>query len=219
MIVKSLIDNSDWIWIRIPKTATRAYRGILEVTEDSHTHLSYQESIKIYGNVGKAFSVIRNPVDRLKSGIIHDVDEFKNICRTIPYPEYQNISPNEDIPYPNWMLDINVLCDVFFEALDENCKVKNEEVYKKIVWEAGMMAEVLKTQASAVNYPEVKVFRYENLDQFNGWIEGTLGRSTKDLKKDGASDYEKYNWLDFTNPRFTELCKMIYKEDYEVYGY
>ena len=219
MIVKSLIDNSDWIWIRIPKTATRAYRSIFDADDEEHRHYSYRESIDVYGDVGRAFSVIRNPVDRLKSGITHDIDEFKRICREIPYPEYQNVPLTEDIPYPDWMLDSDVLCDVFFEAVGENCKVKNQKVYDKLMWEAGMMAEVLKTQVSAVNYPEVKVFRFENLNEFNTWIESSLGRSTRDLQKSGVSDYEKYNWLDFSNPRFTELCKLIYKEDYEVYGY
>jgi hypothetical protein len=220
MIVKSLVDNSEWIWIRIPKTATRAYRAIFAEGDDQlHTHFSYKESVEIYGNVGRAFTVIRNPIDRLKSGIIHDVDEFQRIYRDIPYPEYQNALPTDGIPYPDWMLDINLLCDLFFEAVDENCKVKNQKVYDKLMWEAGMMAEVLKTQASAVNYPEVKVFRYENLAEFNVWIKESLGLDTTKVPINGPSDYVKYNWLDFTSPRFIELAKVLYKEDYEVYGY
>ncbi len=57
MLVKSLVDGQDWIWIRVPKTATRAYRPIFQMHNDVHTHLSYKESIKIYGDVGRAFSV------------------------------------------------------------------------------------------------------------------------------------------------------------------
>lgn len=205
MLIKSLVDGQEWIWIRIPKTATRAYRLIFEMNNDAHTHLSYKESIEKYGNIERAFSVVRNPVDRLKSGITHDIDEFKKI-----YPNRQ---------YPSWMMNIELLCDVFFNILGENCKIKNQPAYTALSWEAGMMAEVLKTQCSAVNYPEVKVFKYENLTQFNEWIESTLGFNTTQVVVNGASDYEKYNWLDFTNPRFTELCKMIYKEDYEVFGY
>jgi hypothetical protein len=205
MLVKSLVDGQDWIWIRVPKTATRAYRQVFQMSNDAHTHLSYKESIKIYGDVGRAFSVVRNPVDRLKSGITHDIDEFKRI-----YPHRQ---------YPSWMLDIELLCDVFFNILGENCTIKNPLAYHVLSWEAGMMAEVLKTQSSAVNYPEVKVFRYENLQEFNDWIKNTLGLDASHVEINGASDYGKYNWLDFSNPRFTELCKLIYKEDYEVYGY
>lgn len=205
MIVKSLVTGLDWIWIRIPKTATRAYRSIFPMGNEPHTHWSYRESIEKYGDIGRAFSVVRNPVNRLKSGITHDIDEFKTI-----YP---------DKPYPDWMLDIEVLCDVFFDMMGENCTVKNQPLYDKLVWEAGMMCEVLKTQCSAVNYPEVKVFHYENLNEFNTWITNTLGLYAANIQVSGASDYTKYNWLDFSNPRFTELCKLIYKEDYEVYGY
>lgn len=206
MLVKSLVDGQEWIWVRIPKTATRAYRTVFQMAGDEpHSHLSYNEAIEKYGNVGKAFSVIRNPVDRLKSGITHDVDEFKKI-----YPNRQ---------YPSWMLDIELLCDVFFNILGENCQIRNKQAYYALSWEAGMMAEVLKTQASAVNHPEVKVFKYENLEEFNKWINNTLGLNASYVEVNGASDYAKYNWLDFSNPRFTELCKLIYKEDYEVYKY
>lgn len=205
MIITSSVDGLDWIWIRIPKTATRAYRIILDMGNEPHTHWSYKESIEQYGDVGRAFSVIRNPLTRFKSGITHDIDEFKRI-----YPDKE---------YPDWMLDINVLCDLFFNILDENCKIKNEDMYRKLVSEAGMMCEVLKTQCSAVNHPEVQIFRYENLQEFNTWIEATLGFDTTRVVVNGASDYEKYNWLDFNNPRFEELSRMVYKEDYEVFGY
>lgn len=205
MLVKSLVDGQDWIWIRVPKTATRAYRPVFQMSNEAHTHWSYKQSIELYGNTERAFSVVRNPVDRLKSGITHDIDEFKKI-----YPYRQ---------YPSWMLDIELLCDVFFNILGENCTIKNPLAYHALSWEAGMMAEVLKTQSSAVNYPEVKVFRYENLQEFNDWIKNTLGFDASYVEVNGASDYNRYNWLDFSNPRFTELCKLIYKEDYEVYGY
>lgn len=205
MLVKSLVDGQDWIWIRVPKTATRAYRLVFRMSDEAHTHLSYKQSIELYRNTERAFSVVRNPVDRLKSGITHDIDEFKKI-----YPYRQ---------YPSWMLDIELLCDVFFNILGENCRIKNPLAYHALSWEAGMMAEVLKTQSSAVNYPEVKVFRYENLQEFNEWIKNTLGLDASYIEVNGASDYNRYNWLDFSNPRFTELCKLIYKEDYEVYGY
>ena len=204
MLVRSLIDDSDWTWIRIPKTASRAYRCVFDFNE-GHSHLSYKDSISKYGGTGKAFSVVRNPVNRLKSGIIHDVEDFEIWRKGEPFPE--------------WMLDINVLCDLFFEALDENCKIKNLNKYNSILHDAGMMAEVLKTQANVINYPEVKIFKYENLSEFNDWIEKTLGISTMCLKVTDPSNFAKYNWLDFSNPRFTELCKYIFKEDYEVYGY
>lgn len=204
MIVRSLVDNSEWIWIRIPKTASRAYRCVFDFNE-GHSHLSYTDSIFKYGNVGKAFSVVRDPVQRLKSGITHDIEQF----------EFDN--PN--VPFPSWMMDINLLCDLFFEAIGENCKIKNEKTYVDIIQDADMMCEVLKTQCSAVNHPEVKVFRYENLEEFNNWITNTLGYKTICFEVNGASNYKKYNWLDFSNPRFAELCRIIYKEDYEVYGY
>ena len=204
MLVKSLVNGSEWIWIRIPKTASRAYRCVFNFDE-GHSHLSYHESIIKYGNVNKAFSVVRNPVDRLKSGITHDIEEF----------EFHN--PNT--PFPDWMMDINLLCDLFFRAVGENCVTKDIMSYTKIMNDAGMMAEVLKTQCSAVNYPEVKVFRYENLQEFNNWIVDALGHKTTCVEVNGASNYEKYNWLDFSNPQFIELCKLIYKEDYEVFGY
>lgn len=204
MKIKSLIDDSEWIWIRIPKTATRAYREVFNLAE-GHSHLSYHESIEKYGNIKKAFSVIRNPVNRLKSGIIHDIEEFD--------------FHNSGVKFPEWMMDIDLLCDTFLEAVGKNCQIINYNEYKKIIADASLMCEVLKTQCSAVNHPEVKIFRYENLQEFNGWIQNTLGFNTSHIGINGASNYEKYNWLDFSNPRFTDLCKLIYKEDYEVYGY
>jgi hypothetical protein len=204
MLIKSKIDGREWIWIRIPKTAGRAYSEIFN-HDEGHSHLSYQQSIEKYGNVGRAFSVVRNPTDRLKSGIMHDIEDF----------EWNN----PGVSFPDWMTDINSLCDLFFKAVDKNCIIKDEISYIKILKDASMMSEVLKTQCSAVHHPDVKIFKYENLQEFNEWIENTLGYDVKRITINGASNYQKYNWLDFSNPRFIELCKVLYKHDYDVYGY
>ena len=69
-----------------------------------------------------------------------------------------------------------------------------------------------------MGYPPVKIFRYEQLEEFNDWIESTLGYNTQHIEKYNSSADELQH-IDFENPKLIKTVERLFYDDYKVFNY
>lgn len=199
MIVSSLIDNKKYLWIRIPKTATRSYQTLFFGKIQDARHLSYEQCIKVYEPHDDIFSVIRHPRQRLRSGI-----------RSIIL--HSRSQRAFDIPTNN----ITELCEYFFDRFDKNFVIKNQ--YQEL-YTGKFLKDLQQSQTQFLTNANAKIFKYENLQEFNNWVKLTLGYDTENLKTIGKIKLASDQLLDFNDPLFDKLARYLYPDDYTTFGY
>jgi hypothetical protein len=208
MLIYSKVSDEKYIWLRIPRTASKTYgRVFFPEGNYEHKHNNYYHETYTYGEL-PAFSVVRHPYTRFVSAI-------KFISKQ------QRLNSNHSkfkfvFPYQ----DIEVLCEFL-----------NENMYKlQNVFSEGVFEEIFKTddisyirmffipQHHYVGYPPVKIFRYEALDEFNKWIESMLGFDTSKTTKHNSSADELQH-IDFENSKLIKIIERLFYDDYKVFNY
>lgn len=242
MIINSLIDNKNYFWVKVPRTATHSYEKIFfpkfinTTTKVVHLHTPYhrlkQAQCKNKSEVIGGFGVVRNPYERFISGLRYLKWKHNKIIDTegdyqrlyiCEFCGDQNIINKEsffDTKFIDFLQNEKIFYDFIYSSLDKNCMLKSG-----LIWEETFQAEptsivysMFKTQTFFVYHPQVKIFRYENLQEFNTWIENSLGYSTKNLNKINSSKHTDLN-IDITTKKFKDLVKYLFHDDFKVFGY
>ena len=63
------------------------------------------------------------------------------------------------------------------------------------------------------------IFRYENLTEFNTWIETELGIDTSKLEYIGKADTNLPFNIDLQSVEIQNLAEYLFEEDYITFGY
>ncbi len=221
MVLKSLVDNQEYFWIKVPRTATQSFNKLFtqyNATEPGalkgkHYHYSYVELRQMYNKVLPAVSVVRHPLSRFKSIIYYLADRFIDIDSDVKLLWQSTES-----------------CVTFLNSIfDRNCHLKHGSL-PAIFIETGIsnqdsvdyhgaISAFFKTQVHWVYHPKLKIFHYEKLEEFTDWIDTTLGYDVNKIPKFNTSSYDGKVNVDFNNPEFVKTIENMYYIDYKLFGY
>lgn len=213
-MIVSTVDNKEYFWIKIPRTATYSYKELFkrynEITEEKHTHHSYLELCRKHDKQLPGFTVVRHPLTRFKSILYYlasrhtdTTSDARNLwestqgCVEILNAYFQRNCELKGISIQSIFLDINV----------EN------SIHSPI-------AAFFKTQVEYAYHPKVSIFHYERLDEFKHWIETILQYDTTNIPVINSSckTHTKIN-VDFKNPELIRTIENLYHIDYKIFNY
>lgn len=243
MIVKSLLDNKTYFWVKVPRTATHSYEKIFFPTIDQtkiiHLHTPYsslKESLcKNKPEVEYGFGVVRNPYLRFVSALkyikskhknlneMDDIDTLISICQfcgETTIVDKQKYLSSTDRNFVNFLENEEIFYDFAYSYLDKNCMLKSGYTWDTILQteSPGLVSTMFKTQTFFIYHPKVKIFKYENLEEFNTWIEHTLGYSTNTLGTLNSSKDTQLN-IDVTTKKFKDLVRYLFHDDFKLFDY
>jgi hypothetical protein len=214
MLIHSKVSDEKYIWLRIPRTASKAYGKIFFPDGNyEHRHSNYYHETYTYGEI-PAFSVVRHPYTRFVSSVKYIIKKqtvIKNKIQNLEASRFEFSIPCEST---------ESLCDFFNENLTKIQNVFSDEVYKEVFKtnDLGFVRLFFIPQHHYVGYPPVKIFRYEQLEEFNDWIESTLGYNTQHIEKYNSSADELQH-IDFENPKLIKTVERLFYNDYTVFDY
>ena len=220
MIISSKINGSKFIWVKIPKTGTRAYAKILvsnnEIQTENedyslHFHLTFQQLYVNYRKKYSGFTVVRHPVTRFVSALNHIAD-VNSQCTSSNCNNHPGKLPLDSI---------NTLVEFVYDNFHKNCVPRNNTSFQKIfgVDFTGYYDSFFKTQVHWAYHPKLTWFYYENLNVFNNWLYQNLGIKTTDIKRIGEIQKRHLEHLNFTDPKFIKMVEYLFYDDFNVYNY
>jgi len=210
-------DGREWIWIKIPKTGTQAYRAVFfpEIPYTAlQTHLPWSHiSLALSDPIG--FTVVRNPLTRFKSAIGHitaskahldiqfeDTEDLVTFFES--FEESLHLQFSEDFS-PTWGKE-------HFQLATLNCE-------RCGIWIPGFIHALLKPQIVWAYHPKVRTFKYEHLEEFNSFVKDDLGYDLSLLQRRNVTKTTGIDHLNFNDPRVVALVKRLYAMDYEAFQY
>lgn len=203
MIVSSKITSEKWIWVKIPKTGTRAYLKLFHPEQDFllHYHYTFHSLYNHHKRQYPDFTVTRHPRTRFISALKH-LSQL-NLLGDMPSDTIEN------------------LVDFLFNAFDENCTPKNNRTLENIfsVDYIKYHESFFQTQVYWAYHPKVTWFKYENLQHFNHWIETCLGYDTSKLQQIGKVDKNQLEHLDFQHSSFQKVVRHLFQDDFTLFDY
>ena len=201
MIISSKITNERWIWVKIPKTGTRAYSQLFNphLESELHFHYTFHSLYDHHQRQYPGFTVIRHPRTRFISALKH-LSQLDLLGNT-PSDTIQN------------------LADFLITNFDKNCVPKNtlENIFS--VDYIKYHESFFQTQVYWAYHPKVTWFKYENLQQFNQWIETRLGYDTSKLQQIGKVDKNHLEHLDFQHSSFQKVVHHLFQDDFTLFDY
>ena len=221
MIISSKINDSKWIWVKIPKTGTRAYSKLLvphggdEIIQDGdrffHFHKTFNEIYVQHQKQYSGFTVVRHPITRFISALNHLAD-LNSQCTEIDCVNHPGKMPWDTI---------DNMANFLVENFHKNCHPKNDKSLGDIfgVEFYNYYASFFKTQTYWAYHPKMKWFRYEELDVFNAWLETELGFDTTKIERVGEIKKKHLTHLDFNTPVFRELVEHLFYDDFQLFNY
>lgn len=245
MIVTSLIDEKKYFWVKVPRTATHSYEKLFfpELHSDDkyvfHLHAPFSDfklaACKNKPNIEGGFSLIRHPIDKFISGLKYlkmkredvppttinvSVCEFCGEIIEMKNDERFKTSYEENLKFVDFLKDENTFYDFMYSYFDKNCNPKYSYTLEDIFQteNVSFVKSMFVTQTKFAYHPKVKIFQYENLKEFNSWIESTLGYSTSNLGKINSSKNVTLN-IDVTTQKFKDLVKYLFNDDFKIFGY
>lgn len=217
-----------------------------KIVVNTHSHWPYVPTgfcltpLK-YNTTLDGFALVRNPYDKFISGLKFLYEVLNHNQWDTIVPTRRN-DPNKDsivilkCPYCNeehqQVNDYN-----FHSELD---LFKNENNFYSIMydifgasqytgflndiispsnksWIPSIFTAVFTSQLRFAYHPRVKIFKYENIGEYNTWIENTLGYDTSKLQRLNKSNYDIP--IDTTTTKFKELVEYLFYDDFKVFGY
>lgn len=220
MLVTSKIHNEKFIWIKVPKTGTRAYTKVfhpdgekLFIGEQEFYHVHKPFSLLYHHHQKKynGFTVVRNPRTRFISALKH-LAEMNYECK-----EENCVNHPGNLP----LHDLDKLITFLYDNFEKNCLPKNNKSFKQIfgVEFTGYHESFFKTQTFWAYHPKLKIFKYENIENFNYWIENTLGYATSKLQRIGEVKINHLAHLDFDDKHFKKVVHHLFYDDYQMFNY
>lgn len=242
MIVQSKITKENYFWVRIPRTGTHSYTNIFFPGLNNDEHMLKHEHVSINASPDTTgcmnpvkfrggFTVVRDPKTRFISGLRHflNAPEYKvfqptnkrKVIRICPFcgkiAEEPPKTTLESFHGAEFFKNEDVFYDFCYSNFEKNGFLKTTSSLLKDEEVPSMMV-FFKTQVEFCYNPKMKFFRYENIQEFNNWIETTLGYSTRHLTRMNTSQDSTLN-IDTTTKKFDELVKYLFHDDYKVFGY
>lgn len=198
MVINSKLNSDQYFYVMNPRTGTWSYSFLFEV---EHEHIPYNnrpdEAKDLTG-----ISVVRHPFDKFVSGI-------NNL--------YYSLSITEEKIY-NFLESEDVFYDIIYSSLNKNCIPKSVTLQDTTNL-LGSWAH-FRTQVEYAYHPNVRIFRYENIEEFNIWIKNVLGYDIELLPKYNQSKkYDTIPTIDTTTTKFKELVEYLFYDDFKVFGY
>lgn len=247
MIVTSLIDEKKYFWVKVPRTATTSYKKLFfpelshKNTRTIHLHIPFSDTkttmCQNFPQLEAGFSLVRNPVSRFISGLkylkrrlteqndILNIDTFLSICEfcgeiTILDRNEATNSFIESRKFINFLENETVFYDLIYSHFDKNCNLKSGYMWGEVFQteNPSLVKSMFVTQTEFVYNPKVKIFHYENIHQFNSWIEHTLGYSASAVSNINSSKDVELN-IDFTTKKFKDMVKYLFHDDFKLFGY
>jgi len=238
MLITSEITKNHYQWIKVPRTATTAYSKLLYSKFISrmpvlHQHLRYGdfslceecESNNSISNKIDAFTVVRNPYDRFVSTlyflnysrqIIGKNHEFYDVCDNCKSSKEIIINTSD---FYDFFKDENTFYSFFYDNFFKNCELKHEDIYRYTRLGDWTIPVFFKTQMYWAYHPRVKIFKYENLNEFNSWLEYEFLYDTKKLTRENYSDKKLVLPIDTSTDKFKALVKYLFHDDFLCFGY
>jgi hypothetical protein len=142
---------------------------------------------------------------------LQEPDAVKNYTEGVSARlQFVNFLENEDIFY-----------DFLYSTFYKNCEVKDDRNFNETFQteNPSLVKAIFLTQTHLAYHPKVKIFRYENLPEFNSWIKTTLGYDTSLLQKlNTTSQSHKFN-IDVTTNKFKQLAEYLFHDDFKLFNY
>lgn len=246
MIITSLLTGEKYFWVRIPRTGTHSYNKIFFPdlnTENSrlyHSHISVNTfPVPCLNPVKytKAFTVVRHPKSRFISGLRHYWQGVlnKDKLSTVTYTSqnfikmcgfcgeiHENTLPDFTIENYNgldFLENEKIFYEFCYDNFQKNCNTTGsiQDIFKTTHLPAP--AVFFQTQVFWSYNPKTLFFRHENIQEFNGWIESTLGYSTAKVEKEFNTSKQYQLNIDTTTEKFDKLVRYLFHDDYKVFGY
>lgn len=232
MLVTSTIDNSKWLWINIPKTASTLIRNAIlnNVNEmEGQVHYTYLENVELYGR-HTGFTVVRDPMTRFISGLNHVFSEcacgkcillYDRPPKTEEIIQFLNdivtLSKNiNNFHYKTYYNGHDLLWMDIVKSLQKYC-IKSKVIYDPVNC---VMWSFILPQYLYLDGMEVRdyIFRYEDLKACAKFVDNTLGYKVNLQKRVRNYSY-KLNDVDFDSVELKELIYQYYEEDYKQLNY
>jgi len=215
MLINSKVSDEKYIWLRIPRTASKTYGKVFFPDGNyEHRHNNYYHETYTYGEI-PAFSVVRHPYTRFVSSIKYIIKQQRLKNDRIENLGFGRFEFN--LPYES----TESLCDFLNKNLTKlHHNVFSNEMYEEVfkTKDTGFIKLFFIPQHHYVGFPPVKIFKYEQLEEFNDWIENTLGYNTQNIEKYNSSADELPH-INFEHPEFIKITERLFEEDYKFFGY
>ena len=228
MLVESKINDKKWLWVNIQKTATTSTLKTVvpEKEYNQQSHQIYVDLVRMYG-YHDTFTMVRNPIDRFLSGINHlfSVCECKQCIIDVTRPT----TTEEVILFLSDMLRLKQKTPNFFETVYRNSQNSlHLEVVNSI--QKRFSRNITVGDVQCIRWPviipqhyilhnatNIKIFKYEQIEQFFHFVETELGYSVVQEKFRNYTN--KLSNVDVTNSTLRTLIYELHKEDFKLYGY
>lgn len=211
-IVSSKNPELKFWWIKIPRTATYAYSRLFGLynsellQQPKHTHEAYWQLKDI--EMLPAFTVVRNPVDRFFSVLSHYL-HLQERCK-------QGNCIYESPPCI-WH-SINIPTDSeqsLYEFFSEHCTSNIADAKSQMI----LSDTIFRTQTWYAYHPKVKIFRYENITEFNDWLSIALGYDVSPLQRVNETQPKFLHNIDKRHPAFIKTAEYLYNIDFKTFNY
>ena len=215
-VVRSLKNGDEWVWIKIPKTATISYRTLFFPELPSRTnqvHVPWHQIPEFKTTPG--FTVVRNPISRFKSVVGHLMNntrthfnfEFTDTDDLVSFFEQHEeyLTNNAETLSETWVKET-------FQLSALTCNTCNMSY-------PGFFKAMFSSQVFWAYHPNMKVFKYEDLSSFNNFIVNVLGYDATQIVHANKTEQDKISHIDFTDSRIVSFVKRLYTVDYEAFGY
>jgi hypothetical protein len=213
MIITDTTD-AQWCYVKIPRTGTKAYTSLFDVDFANELknnkfypqgHAPYSSLSNIHGAGVQYFAVVRNPVDRFISSLRYMFE------RKATDPRISFVLPHDTI---------HNMVNFFYENFDRNCIPKGKtlgEIFNSTSeWFLGAFC---KTQKFWTNDSSIRIFKYENISEFNDWLVNNFTYDISKLEHLDLIEIDALGHLDFTDPEFVQLAEHLFHEDFTLLNY
>lgn len=211
MILTSCITSEKYFWIKVARTGTHSYKEIFNKynqEEENHLHQSYHDMCRIHGMTLPAVTVVRHPLTKFISSVYYIEKRQSNttsIIKNLWQSTESCINLLNASFYRNCIRKTTRISDLFIDS-DSNLALRSYKAF-------------FTTQTEQSYHPAVKIFKYENLNEFSSWITDVLGYDTTSVPKINGSEYHKKLNVDFNSRELIETVENLYYDDYKVFGY
>lgn len=216
MILNSKINDKKYLWVKVPRTASTFYTlnffpdlyvGNSEnysLTRD-HLHEPYKNMVSKYGS-HPGITIVRNPHDRFVSSLRYM--KQKSI-------EHNHIAYSMSIPTDS----IEVLCNFLEKNFNRDCITTNslEQIFNK--QDISFTRSFFITQTEFAYHPKVNIFKYENLSEFDEWLNKELGISIQNDRPKNYTKKDILSHLNFEDEQFVRIIENMFYTDYKVFNY
>jgi hypothetical protein len=245
MIIKSKDDKTKYFWIKIPRTATVAYSNFFmselcgNIQNIAHAHHRYETKVFCdcnntyteYTNL-PAVSVVRNPISRFISSLrfLYAFNETTNstnkkipvrmcpVCHSLS--AIDSVEIFSDQKFIDFYRDETTFYEFLYDTFDKNCALKSGLVMGDAfsTMDSRFISSFFYTQIYWAYHPNVKIFKYEQLHEFNDWIVTTLQYDIRNLSHKNSSQSIKFP-IDLTTDKFKQLVKHLFYDDFKYFNY